>query len=59
MASTQKHKPFGETRGVTIHSAHNSIRITILGVQYNTPHNILNNILNETEIQLKDLFPKH
>ena len=36
---------------VTIHS----IRITILGVQYNTYHDILNNILNETEIQLTDL----
>ena len=43
------------SRGVTIHSAHDAIRITILGVQYN----ILNNILNETEIQLTDFFPKH
>ena len=46
-------------RVVTIHSAHGTICITILGVRYNTYHDILNNILNETEIQLTDLFLKH
>ena len=53
------HSKSVRSRGVTIHSAHDSIHITILGVQYKTYHDILNNIWNVTEIHLTDLFPKH
>lgn len=33
---------FFESMGVTIHSAHDSIRITILGSRYDAHHDILN-----------------